>query len=193
MTLLSMREIAGVAQSAGFSSNPDTWATAVAIAEAESSGNSMAVNPENCVGLWQINQTAHPQWSVAQLQNPVTNAVAAYSVSSQGTDFQPWSTYTSGSYKLFLMQAKQAIQDPTAPQGDTNIPGQSPQGSILGPLQGIASLGEALSNPQTWVRVAEALAGFALILFALIKMSANTRIGKTAKHIGKDAAIGAVL
>lgn len=55
---------------------------------AESSGDPSAHNPtgEDSYGLWQINRNAHPQYSVAQLTNPLTNAQLALQVyNSEGT------------------------------------------------------------------------------------------------------------
>ena len=49
---LSMTQIAGYAKQAGFSGN--ALVTAVAVAMAESSGNTSVVNSLGCTGLWQI-------------------------------------------------------------------------------------------------------------------------------------------
>lgn len=96
------------------------WAdTAAAIAQAESAGCQYAqrgpidIRPvKQCVyvndpvryviGLWQINQAAHPTYSRTELFNPSYNANAAVAISKGGADFGPWTTYTSGAYKQFL-------------------------------------------------------------------------------------------
>src|ERR1019366_4222610 len=77
-----------------------------AIAQAESNGNPSDVNrkasegPGGSWGLWQINETAHPQYDTQSLLNPSYNAGAAVAVkASQG--LSAWSTYThttSGGY-----------------------------------------------------------------------------------------------
>lgn len=81
---------------------------AAAIAIAESGGNPAAVGPTwngdaGSIGLWQIQTGAHPQWTVAQLENPQTNAQAAVSIyQAAGNAFTPWSTYTEGTYLKYL-------------------------------------------------------------------------------------------
>lgn len=113
---LNPQQIAALAQNAGFTSND--LATAVAIALAESGGNSSAYNPETAAGaaqgkgsygLWQIYLTAHPEYTAAQLLDPQTNANAAYSIyQAAGNDFTPWSTYNSGAYMNYAAQATAA-------------------------------------------------------------------------------------
>lgn len=94
--------------------------TAAAIAQAESGGNTDAIlntaypklpgyrppgagaSPEYSVGLWQINELAHPQYATAQLLTQTGNANAAVAVANGGASFSPWSTYTSGAYRQFL-------------------------------------------------------------------------------------------
>lgn len=81
---------------------------AAAIAMAESGGDSNAINPGNAndpeysVGLWQINIRAHPQYSKSSMLVPQNNALAMFAISSGGTNWSPWGTYTSGAYRSFL-------------------------------------------------------------------------------------------
>lgn len=88
--------------------------TAAAIAMAESGGNPDAVGdlvitpPLGSIGLWQINAAAHPQYDPTSLHDPNTNAAAALTISSGGTNFQPWSTFTSGAYQQFVPAAQAA-------------------------------------------------------------------------------------
>jgi Lysozyme like domain len=79
---------------------------AAAIAEAESAGNSGAVNAtdnngtQTSWGLWQISNGTHSQ-PAPNILDPGVNAqqaVAKY----QASGWQPWGTYTSGAYKAFL-------------------------------------------------------------------------------------------
>ncbi len=113
MPTLTAPQIAQQAAAAGFSGF--ALIEAVAIALAESSGNSDAVNPgtvqipENSQGLWQINLNAHPQYSSPSILDPLTNAEAAFAVSSGGTNFNPWSTFTNGAYKQYINQATLAV------------------------------------------------------------------------------------
>jgi hypothetical protein len=47
---------------------------------------------------------------VQQCQDPVFNAAQAYSISSRGTGFGPWTTYTSKAYKEYMAEAAQAVK-----------------------------------------------------------------------------------
>jgi hypothetical protein len=106
MTTLSQSTIAGYAKAAGLKGTAVTIASSIAMAE--SGGNTDIINPgtssvpEYSVGLWQINLRAHPQYTVASMQNPTLNAAAMYSISSGGKNWQPWSTYTNGAYLSFM-------------------------------------------------------------------------------------------
>lgn len=117
MTTLTARQIARVAYDAGF--RGERLVTAVAIAIGESDGRVEIVNSIGCVGLWQINQpvhvSAHPKWTRAWLQNAAHNAEAAAVLSGKGANWNPWSVYTSGSYKSHMAAARagaQGIGDP---------------------------------------------------------------------------------
>ncbi|MGH3247538.1 MAG: transglycosylase SLT domain-containing protein [Trebonia sp.] len=67
---------------------------AAEIAEAESGGNPNAISPTNDFGLWQINGS---NGSLATL-NPLQNAKSAVTLSGNGTNWGPWTTYHSGAY-----------------------------------------------------------------------------------------------
>jgi cell wall-associated NlpC family hydrolase len=69
--------------------------TAAEIAMAESGGNPNAVSPTNDYGLWQINGS---HGSMATF-SPMGNARAAVSISGDGSNWSPWTTYTSGAYQ----------------------------------------------------------------------------------------------
>lgn len=103
-------QIGQYAQQAGFRGNALT--TAIAIAMAESGGNTTATNHNTNgttdYGLWQIN-SVHSQYSPALLlNNPLYNAQAAYTLSSNGSNWQPWTTYNTGAYRQYLPQAQAA-------------------------------------------------------------------------------------
>jgi len=67
---------------------------AAEIAMAESSGNPNAISPTDDFGLWQINAS---NGALATL-NPFENAKSAIDLSDNGTNWGPWTTYTSGAY-----------------------------------------------------------------------------------------------
>ena len=105
-------DIISVLQQAGFSG--DSLATAYAIVRAESGGRANAFNPRGkdlSYGLFQINMLGgmgpdrRKKFGLSSnedLYDPLTNAKVAYAISNQGTNFKPWTTYTSGKYQQFL-------------------------------------------------------------------------------------------
>lgn len=103
MTILSQSQVYNYARAAGLTNMQAQIAASIAMAE--SGGDTNAINSSNVeysVGLWQINTFAHPQYSINQLKDPSYNASAMYAVSSGGTNWNPWTTYTNGAYKKFV-------------------------------------------------------------------------------------------
>lgn len=81
-------------ESAGGS--PGEAFTAAEIATAESGGNPGAISPTDDYGLWQINAGNAPG---QEMLNPYANVREAVSLSGDGSDWSPWTTYTSGAYE----------------------------------------------------------------------------------------------
>ncbi len=108
---LTAEQIRSLASNAGFSG----WdlETAVAIAFAESSGNSASVGDLTLgisVGLWQVNLKYHPEYTHQELLDPQTNANAAYSIyQAAGNQFTPWSTFKNQAYLRHLDENGQAV------------------------------------------------------------------------------------
>jgi LysM repeat protein len=75
--------------------NPADAVMAAEIAMAESGGNPNAISPTSDYGLWQINSS---NGALATL-NPAANAHSAVVLSRNGTNWSPWTTYTSGAYR----------------------------------------------------------------------------------------------
>jgi LysM repeat protein len=73
---------------------PDEAFMAAEIAMAESSGDQYALSPTDDYGYWQINIS---NGSLATF-NAYGNARAAITLSDDGTNWAPWTTYTSGAY-----------------------------------------------------------------------------------------------
>ena len=69
---------------------------AAEIAMAESGGNQYALSPTNDYGYWQINGSHGPAQATF---NPIGNAKAATAISSNGTNWYPWTTYVTGAYR----------------------------------------------------------------------------------------------
>lgn len=100
--------------------------TAIAIAGAESSFNPGALGDialmdakwGASVGLWQIRSLKH--WNMytgadamrdaSKLTDPYYNARAAYAISKGGTNFSPWSTYTSSAFTPYIVSAANAVR-----------------------------------------------------------------------------------
>ena len=132
MPQLTDQQVAQYAYDAGFRGNSLTTATAVALAESHGDSSQVGdVGLQNgtwgpSVGLWQIRSlnpghgTAAEQAQRDQTANldPATNAQNAYTISQQGNNFNPWSTYTSGAYQQFTNRASTAAGQVNAgPQG----------------------------------------------------------------------------
>lgn len=101
MNPISKVAILQLAKDAGFP-NPKL-AAAIAMAESGGVPNALAsTSREYSVGLWQINRKAHPEFTQEELSDPEKNAAVAFVISKGGTDWSPWTTYTSGAYKMFL-------------------------------------------------------------------------------------------
>lgn len=102
LSLDALRRLAGAT---GF---PDpNLAAAVAMAESAGDPNAKNISAiEASYGLWQINVRAHPKYNVQRLSDPAYNARAAFEVSTWGTDWTPWTAYTTTdpnlSYKRYL-------------------------------------------------------------------------------------------
>lgn len=104
MTVLSVSSARSYAAHAGFIE--PGLSTIVAIAQAESglATDARNVNNDGSIdrGVLQINNKWHPEVSDAQAYAPQSAFQAGYRISSRGTDFTPWTTYTTGAYKQFL-------------------------------------------------------------------------------------------
>jgi len=74
------------------------WAevTAASVAMAESGGRQYAVSPTDDFGYWQINGSHGPALATF---NAYGNARAAVLISDGGTNWSPWTTFTSGAYR----------------------------------------------------------------------------------------------
>lgn len=115
--ILSARQIAVVAQRAGFTGH--NLVIAVAVALAESGGNASAhgdVAIGGSFGLWQVFCKAHPDLippddpDSVTWYDPYQNARWAYEISG-GSYWRPWSTYKHGTYEAFMDEAQAAVVD----------------------------------------------------------------------------------
>jgi hypothetical protein len=117
-TPLSMSQVLKYAQAAGVPYG-SKLAMAGAIAAAESSlkpGESSTNGPTSgCPsgsvdrGLWQVNSCYHSEVSASCAYDPSCNAKAMAKISSDGSNWSPWSTYKNGAYKKYLSEAQKAM------------------------------------------------------------------------------------
>lgn len=159
---------------AKFCWDPTNATLATAIAMAESSGNA---NSENycCVGLWQVNVLAHPQYTRQQMKDPVQNLGAACQIyKAAGNKFTPWQTYTEGTYKKHLKEAEQGAK--INKTGSENVEGGI--GAVIpgaeGALSWIEDLGKILSfigSGQGWTRIAKVGGGLVIGLIAIDQLT----------------------
>lgn len=144
--VLTPRQIAEYAYDAGFRGQSLT--TAVAVALAESSGKPGAHNgvpPDDSYGLWQINMIGslgpdrrreYHLKSDSQLLDPAVNARVTWSISSHGTSWQAWATYTHGQYRSHLDAARKAAQAVSAAGGHDKSPAGKDGGKGPGKSKG---------------------------------------------------------
>lgn len=189
MATLTMSQVGQVAMGAGLTR--DQAVIAAAIAKAESGLNPRAHNPrppDDSYGLWQINMlgslgpSRRRTFNIASndaLYDPATNAHAMFVISNRGTNWKPWTTYTRGTYRAYLSEAKSAIGGNTSPV------------SIPSPVQGFQAFSKAINtlmDETTWIRVGLFLTGLTLILLAIFKMTAGDSIKSLTKNVGKTVA-----
>ncbi|NUR62149.1 MAG: transglycosylase SLT domain-containing protein [Catenulispora sp.] len=86
-------------------------AIAVAMAESSCTPRAKNVNDDGSVdrGLWQLNDRYHSEVSDSCAYQIQCNANAAWTVSSHGAKWSPWSAYNNGSWKTYLASASNAI------------------------------------------------------------------------------------
>jgi len=195
---LSYADLQGLWIQAG--GNPAVAPVAAAIAIAESGGNPNAHNGnsgtgDDSYGLWQINMLGsmgparRNQFGIrsnTQLFDPLTNAKAAVAIAGGGASFQPWTTFTHGTYKQFLNG--NVPPNLTAAGAGTGLNGTptATQASLGGDiadafLSGFYPIINVIGNGATWGGM---MIGGGLILaagiFMLFKGSDPTGVGAAA-------------
>lgn len=159
------QQLAQLAYNAGFRGQALT--TAVAVAMAESSGNTGALNDnastgDYSVGAWQVNyfgklmQERTAKYGAPQVlqANPQGQAAAAFDISGGGKDFSAWTTYTSGAYQQYMGEAQQAA---SAVKGPAPVNPQNLTGAQGAPLD-IAAPGSSNAVPGSGIPPAAASA-----------------------------------
>lgn len=215
MARLNYQQVAKLVYDAGWRGKDAQ--TAVAIAFAESRGDSMATNfagKDYSFGLWQINMKDNlgperrQQFGITsneQLFDPATNAKAAYIIYKQaGNRFTDWSTYNDAKFTLYLNGAVFAVKQ--IEQGKTGIeipsydPGKVPaEGSwgtqSINPISGItdaaSKVSDFVTNRENWLRAASVLGGGILIIVSLTLVVGEIGIATAIKKVIPKGALKA--
>lgn len=202
MTVISDGAIASAARGAGLSGN--AVAIAVAIALAESGGDTAshnAIPPDDSYGLWQINMLGSlgPErrqrfglTSNTQLYDPAVNARVMVALSNGGTNWKPWTTYTRGTYLLYMARGNAAANTTgTSPNNGSNL---TPVG-LSDSLGGLTSLFTLLQNPRFWLRAALLFTGAGIVFYGFMKITGDNQLSQTTKSVAGgaiDAGLGLI-
>jgi hypothetical protein len=155
----------GIGSEQSYRWDPDK---AAAIAMAESGGDPTAHNPSGATGLWQIMPSNWGGRTMAEMENPLTNARVALSVyESQG--WGAWTTYRTGAYLPFLAEAKASNAGKSV--GDVQSINSAGQSS-LGASQQVGDWLRSLGITLNWKEIGLLfLGGVALIMgmYILVK------------------------
>lgn len=222
---MSAAQLAALWIAAGGNPRHAPMAAQVALLESGGRPSARALSGrEDSRGLWQINVRAHPQYARANMFNPATNAQAAVRISRNGTNWGPWTTAGAARARVASGQPPEVVRP-----GGGGMPGfglgvlGGAAGDVAGGIGGVAgdvlggvtgvfrplwAWGEAIVafvtfvvNPLNWLRLAEVLLGFSLMLAglsALIVLFAKPeqagRAARLASPVGRaGAAAGAVV
>jgi hypothetical protein len=92
---------------------PILVAIAVGLAESSCDPGASYTNSNGCVdrGLWQIDNCAHPNVSNACAYQAQCNGDAAWNISGDGTDWEPWTTYTTGAWENYISDARSVLSN----------------------------------------------------------------------------------
>jgi hypothetical protein len=207
----SATEIANLARDAGFrddvASNDDVGGkagqrdgthegryselqVAVAVALAESGGDSQAVNDSSgATGLWQ----GYPGSDA--LLDPERNAQMAWTkYTGAGYSFRPWSAFNSRAYVTKLPAAFIAVKGTHRDRPFITRPSAWPGVQDVIDFTGdvghdVAAFFGFITSGSTWLRLGEVLGGAVLLLFALYLLISKTTVGKDLKSVATKGAM----
>lgn len=186
-----------LARAAGLSEEQAVIATAIAAAESSRIPNKRGDTTIQTnlwgpsYGLWQIrtikSQTGKgTDRDIKHLQKSLGNQAAAmYKISMGGTDWTPWSVYTSGEYKDYLAAARNAKTDggPINDAISDALGKVSELGNIANHLRRLVA---GLTDGGVWIRAALVLLGAVLFILGIIVILADVGLSSNAvKTIAK--------
>lgn len=191
--VISDAAIASAARAQGL--NPTNTAIAVAIALAESGGNTRAHNavpPDNSYGLWQINMLGsmgperRKQFGLTsndQLYDPNVNAKAMSAISNGGTNWKPWTTYTRGTYRAYMARGMQAAGSSSGTPGTIET---QPVG-LSDSFSSITQFFNTLQDVRFWKWFGLMLVGAGLAFYGVMKMTGDNQLSAATKGLVKGA------
>lgn len=203
MTVLSDKEIAAVGRSAGFTGND--LVTFVAVALAESRGDTDAVSPTGDYGLMQINRAANGDViKNGDWRNPFDNARMAMVIKKR-QGWKAWTTYPikSGAFQGRALAAYGQVLTVKTVAGiplpipglpfpswpKVPLPNDIPGTDITAPWTVIGDFLDKISDPIFHLRVGMFIVGGILIMIALFKMTGDNQVSDTTKAVVKMAVL----
>lgn len=191
----------GALKMAGFKGEAEQTMFAIGYAESGLKPQARHVNSDGSIdrGWLQINNKAHPDVSDSCAFNIFCSAKAAYNISNHGTDFSPWTTYTSGAYKQYLGKAYVNTPLPDKPGFNVGNPldfitsGINSTGDIL---KFFANFLVDITSGAFWLRVIKVIIGAFLLLMSLnmfSKVALNTDVARSARKAAKTTAVVAAI
>lgn len=185
MATLTSEQIAQLAVNNGFSAQDITnLITCVAIAKAESSGRTDAVNNNTNGtadrGVWQINDVHNEKLPGQDRFDPNVNAQLMMMISSGGKNWQPWSTYNNGAYNRFTSEVSNAVMGKTfTPNGPIPLAagtGSAEQfmGRVGEDVSSITNLFKTLTSRNFWIRFCYVVLGGLLATLGIVALMVAT-------------------
>jgi len=198
MARMTGKQMAILVQSVGL--RGDAAAIAIAVAKGESGWDSNARGDTSLanefwgpsIGLWQIRSenrqrgTGGTRDELANL-NPVRNARAMLSVSSNGRNWRPWTVFTKGIYVQHMTEARRLVKevDPDAKFVSNAGVGFGDGGGGRSFSEGKINSGvlDTFTSRGFWVRVGLGAAGVGLGAVGFLLLAAE--LGLKAGGVGK--------
>ncbi len=172
------------AKDAGFSDKAINTIVAIAMAESCLNNNAQNINSDGSIdrGILQINNKYHSEVSDTCAYNEACAFQAAYTISSQGTNFSPWTTYKTGAYQANLPAVEQitGIQgfiQGSVSGGTVNTTSSTIAGAMAGSSINMSTIAKGAIGFMMM------LVGLALLVKALTPQGAQQAIGKAAKGL----------
>lgn len=217
MPTLTIPQTAQLAVNAGIPQGYPLY-VCVSIAMAESSLRTDVVSPPNDngtldYGLWEINSSHDDMLPGQDRLDPNVNARLMAMLSSNGTNWQPWTTYWNGDYLTYMGQVTGELTGKTIQPG-AGVSGVPPQGAGNGLVvenaalvtqsagakkdltenaSGIEKFFHLITTADGWLRILKVAVGAMAVFMGLYMLFSSTPTGKAVNHMAVKGAEAAVL